>query len=86
MTTNQATDSRYAYRLVCGCIGLGPKGLTEQNRLSCQLHDGQLIAGFGIRWAKLQAEAAGPALVPSPSQEVKTTVPYESLQYQGRAA
>lgn len=51
-------DNRYAYRLMCGCIGLGPKGLTMSDWLACPLHDGQLIAGMGIRWSKLQAELA----------------------------
>ena len=85
MTTTQA-DNRYAYRLVCGCIGLGHAGLTEADRLGCQLHGFQLVAGFGIRWAKLQAEAVGPSLLLSPSKEVKTPMRTESLRYQGRAA
>jgi len=52
-------DSRYAYRLVCGDIGLGSKDLSEHDHLFCAVHRNyERIAGFGIRWSRLQAEAA----------------------------
>lgn len=44
----------HAYRLSCGCVGLGQPGLTTGQHLECPSYHGQTyIAGFGIAVTKL---------------------------------
>jgi hypothetical protein len=51
----------YAYRLTCGCIGLGDRGLTVlADTLPCHIHRRRYpVAGFGIAWARLVPELPG---------------------------